>query len=152
MYLLGGSQGLMIQGIRVPLAVLCILCVNVFLHARSMKKRPLTVTIIGWLLIAVGVGASAFHLNELRQNAFHGANAWIFIVELVVIVCGVFVLRGNNWARWLAVVWIGAHVIISFLNSWGHGAVHVLILFLLTCFLFRPESNAFFRNRTPNDL
>jgi len=118
----------------------------------SMNKRPFTVTIIGWLLVAVGVGASAFHLNELKQDAFRGANAWIFVVELVVIVCGVFVLRGDNWARWLAVVWIGAHVVISFLNSWGQVAVHAFILFLFACFLFRPESNAYFRKRQTKDV
>lgn len=117
-----------------------------------MNKRPLTVTIIGWLLVAVGLAASAFHLNELRGNAFHGWNAWIFVVELVVIVSGIFALRGANWARWLAVVWVGAHVVISFLNSWRHGSVHVLILFLLTCFLFRPESNVYFRKRATKDV
>jgi hypothetical protein len=118
----------------------------------QMNKRPLTVTIIGWLLVAVGIGASAFHLNELKQNALRGANAWIFLVELVIIISGVFVLRGQNWARWLAVAWIGAHVVISFLNSWGKGSIHVLILFLLTCFLFRPESNAYFRKQQPKDV
>jgi hypothetical protein len=116
-----------------------------------MSKRPLTVTIIGWLLVVVGVAASAFHLNELGQNAFRGATAWIFVVELVVIVSGVFVLRAANWARWLAVTWIGAHVVISFLNSWGQVAVHALILFLFACFLFRPESNAYFRKSETND-
>lgn len=118
----------------------------------AMNKRPLTVTIIGWLLVAIGVAASAFHLSELRWDALRGWNSWIFLVELVVIVSGVFVLRGANWARWLGVAWIGAHVVISFLNSWGQVAIHALILFLLACFLFRPESNAYFRKRESKNV
>ena len=31
----------------------------------------------------------------------------------LAIVCGVFLLRGHNWARWLALAWIAFHVVLS---------------------------------------
>ena len=113
-----------------------------------MNKRPLTVTIIGLLLAVVGLAGFAFHLYEIKpQHALEGGNIWIFVVEVVAIVAGVFVLRGNNWARWLAVGWIAFHVAFSFLNSLRQVAVHSLILLLFACLLFRPEANAYFRRR-----
>lgn len=110
-----------------------------------MNKRPVTVTIMGWLLIAVGVAGSAFHLNELKQNAFRAENAWIFVVESVVIICGAFVLRGNNWARWLTLTWMASHVVISFWDSWQKVLAHVVFLVLMTYIFFRPEARAYFR-------
>ena len=62
-----------------------------------MNKRPAAATIIGWLLVAVGATGFAFHLNEIKpQHALHEENAWILVVELAVIVCSTFVLRGQE--------------------------------------------------------
>ncbi len=35
-------------------------------------------------------------------------------------------LRGSNWARWLALAWIAFHVFLSFLHSWQQVLVHCL--------------------------
>ena len=110
-------------------------------------KRPSTVTIIAGLLVAVGVAGSAYHLNELKQNALRGENIWIFVVEFVAILSGVFLLRGSSWARWLAMAWIAFHVAISVFSSFGKVAVHVVILLLFACFLFHRQANAYFRER-----
>jgi hypothetical protein len=113
-----------------------------------MNKRPVTVSIIGWLLVVVGTTGFIFHLYEVKpQHALQGGNVWIFVVELVAIVSGAFVLRGRNWARWLALAWIAFHVVFSFFNSWHQVAVHGLILLLFAYALFRPEANAYFRLR-----
>jgi hypothetical protein len=114
-----------------------------------MNKRPAAVTIIGWLLVAVGATGFAFRLNESKpQHALQGENAWILVVELVVIVCGAFVLRGKNWARWLALAWIAFHVVFSFFSSLGQGVIHGLIFLLFAYFLFRPDANAYFAHRS----
>jgi hypothetical protein len=110
-------------------------------------KRPLTVTIIACLLVAVGVVGSAYHLNELKQNAFRGANIWIFVLEFVAILCGVFLFRGASWARWLAMAWIAFHVVVSFFDSFGKVAVHAVILVLFAYFLFQRNANSYFRDR-----
>ena len=111
-----------------------------------MSKRPYEVTVIGILFILIGVAASAYHLHQLGlPQAFRGANVWIFAVELVIIVTGVFILRGQNWARWLAVAWMAFHVAISFLNGLNQVAFHAVLLAIFAYFLFRPESSRYFR-------
>ena len=115
----------------------------------SMNRRPISVTIIACLLLLVGVAGSVFHLRELGlPQAFRGENIWIFVVEFVAIVCGAFLLYGKSWARWLAMVWIAFHVVVSFFDSGRKVATHVVILLLFAYFLFRPEANAYFRRKT----
>jgi len=114
-----------------------------------MIKRPYEVTVIGILLILIGLAASAYHLRKLGlPQAFRGANVWIFVVELVIIVTGIFILRGQNWARWLAVAWMAFHVAISFLNSLNQVAFHAILLAIFAYFLFRPESARYFRRES----
>jgi hypothetical protein len=113
-----------------------------------MNRRPISVTIIGCLLVVVGIAGSVFHLRELGfPQAFRAENVWIFVVEFVAIVCGAFLLRGQNWARWLAIVWIAFHVVVSFFDSGRKVATHVVILLLFAYFLFRREASAYFRGQ-----
>jgi hypothetical protein len=111
-----------------------------------MNKRPVTVTGIGWLFVVGGAAAFAFHLNQLRGSAFHGLNVWIFVVEVVAIVAGICMLRGNNWARWVAVLWMAFHVVISFLDSRQKLAVHVVLFGLIAYALFRADAADYFRH------
>ena len=113
-----------------------------------MNHRPWPVSVIAWLLIAVGVAGSAYHFHELTpQHAFQGANVWIFVVEAVAIVCGYFLLRGKLWARWLALAWITTHFVVSFFDSWNKVAVHAVILLLFAYALFCAEARAYFRRQ-----
>jgi len=113
-----------------------------------MNRRPILITIVGCLLLVVGIAGSIFHFRELGlQQAFRGVNIWIFVVEFVAIVAGVFLLRGENWARWLAIAWIAFHVVVSFFDSGRKVATHVVILLLFAYFLFRPAANAYFRRQ-----
>jgi uncharacterized membrane protein YgdD (TMEM256/DUF423 family) len=118
-----------------------------------MNKRPVTVTIVGCLLVVVGAAGFAYHLHEVTpQHALQGGNVWIFVREVAVIVCGVSVLRGNNWARWLALAWITFHAVFSFFDSSGKMAIHSLILLFFAYFLFRSEANTYFRQRETKDV
>jgi hypothetical protein len=56
-------------------------------------------------------------------------------------------LRGNNWARWLALAWIAFHVVVSFFHSLQEVVVHSLLFMLIAYFLFSPEARAYFRHR-----
>ena len=114
-----------------------------------MNKRPIAVTGIGWLFVVGGVVAFASYLNELRASAFRGENVWIFVIEVVAIVAGIFILRGSNWARWLAVAWMALHVGISFLDWRRELAVHVVLFGLITYALFRADAAVYFRRATP---
>lgn len=113
-----------------------------------MTKRPLSVLVLGWLYIATGVIGLAVHLAGWRQQrSFQSDMIWIFVTELLAIAAGAYVLRGSNWARWLAVAWIAFHVVISAFNSWSQFAVHSLLCAAFAYLLFRPEATRYFRPR-----
>jgi hypothetical protein len=112
-----------------------------------MSKRPLAVIIIGFVFIATGVLALAYHLSQYHgHHPFQFDIVEIAIVEILAIVAGAFLLRGSNWARWLAIAWIGAHVILSVFHPLRELAVHGLLFVIITYFLVRPEANRFFRS------
>ena len=114
-----------------------------------MNKRPLPVTIISFVLIATGAMGLVFHLTDLKgQHPFQYDIIWISLVSLIAIVCGVYMLRASNWARWLSMVWIGFHVIISVFNSWFQVGVHILVFVAFAYLLFRPRTSEYFRGAT----
>jgi hypothetical protein len=113
-----------------------------------MNKRPLAVTIIACIYIGVGTVGFVYHLLPiLVRHAFHYDDILVEFSEFVAIVCGAFLLRGHNWARWLALAWIAFHVGISFFESMQKVMIHGLILLLIAYFLFRPEARPYFRHR-----
>jgi hypothetical protein len=112
-----------------------------------MNKRPISITILASLYLMVGTVGFAFHFSEiLTRHAFQYEDALIELTELVAIVCGVFLLQGRNWARWLALAWIAFHVAISFFDSLQKVAVHGLFLVLIAYFLFRPDARTYFQH------
>src|SRR5262249_10626010 len=118
-----------------------------------MNKRPRSVTVISWLFIGVGVIALTYHLvpqhiAEVKTHASIGNElVWVCLVRLLAIVAGVFMLLGFNWARWLLVVWIAYHVVLSAFHSWFEVIVHGLLFGLIVCFLFMPRASQVFRSR-----
>ena len=110
------------------------------------NKRPWSVTIIASVYIAVGVVGFVFYFTQL-----HGASAfqadWLLIefVRFLAIVCGVFMLRGENWARWLAIAWIVFHVGLSAFHALRELAVHSLLFVVIVWCLFHSEARRYFR-------
>ncbi len=97
---------------------------------------------ISCVYLAVGVGGSVAHFSDRGEPDW----IWIEATELLAIVCGAFLLRGHNWARWLASAWMVCHVVISF-GEWARFAIHCVVLALIVWGLFRPESGRYFINR-----
>jgi hypothetical protein len=111
-----------------------------------MKKRPLSVTLIGCLYIAVGAIESAFQLAGIKAHGPYRLDiVWVELVCLLAILSGVYVLRGHNWARWLAIAWIAFHVAVSAFHALRELAVHSLLLVAITYLLFRSTSTRYFR-------
>src|ERR1700728_3046230 len=79
-------------------------------------KRPFAITVVSWLFIAVGVVATVVHTHT-SLNSFHREDVLIVALELVAVVVGVFMLRGESWARWVAVTWMAFHVVVGYLND-----------------------------------
>jgi hypothetical protein len=112
----------------------------------NASKRPLSVIIIACLYIVVGVGGFVFHLREiLAQHAFHLDGLEIELTELVALFCGIFLFRGQNWARWLAVAWMAFHVILSAFEPGRGLLIHSIICVLIIWALFCPAANRYFR-------
>jgi hypothetical protein len=87
----------------------------------------------------------AYHLPDFSpQHPFGYENLWILLLRIAAIVAGAFMLRGRNWARWLALVWIAFHLILSFFHSVGEVVIHGLVLAVFGWLLFRPDARAYF--------
>jgi hypothetical protein len=109
-----------------------------------MKRRPALVTAISWALIASGVAGLAFHLTEFATVA--GLDyGLVSLVRALAIVAGGFMLRGSNWARWLSMLWIASHVIISAFHPVTELAIHILVFAAFAFALFRPDAANYFR-------
>ncbi len=114
-----------------------------------MNKRPLSVTIIGCVYIVTGAAGCVFHSTDFKASPFVLDAVLPELVSLIAIVCGVYVLRGHNWARWLAIAWISFHVILSAFHSPSELAIHSLFCAILAYFLFRPTAARYFRTAGP---
>ncbi len=110
------------------------------------KKRPISVTLLAFLYIAVGTVGFVFHSREiLMRHAFQSSDALVELVELIAIVCGAFMLQGRNWARWLAVAWMAFHVVLSFFGAARELIVHSLLFVLIVGLLFQAKAARYFR-------
>lgn len=111
-----------------------------------MNKRPVSVTVIACLYIAVGGIGCAYHFIEFKpQRPFQYDLVWASVVSLIAVVCGAYMLCGRNWARWLALTWIVFHVVLSALHALRELALHTLFCVILAYFLFRPTATRYFR-------
>jgi hypothetical protein len=111
-----------------------------------VNKRPVSVTIIGCVYILTGVIGLAIHFTEFRaQNPFQYDIIGIGLIRLIAVVCGVYMLRGHNWARWLALAWIAFHVILRAFHTLRELAIHSLLCAIFAYFLFRPTATRYFR-------
>lgn len=112
----------------------------------NRANRPLPVTILALLYIGVGCVGFVYHFTGLRAGgAFQSDIVWVELIEFLAILCGAFMLRGSNWARWLALAWIAFHVILSAFHSLREFAFHAALCVLFVWILLRPEAARFFR-------
>lgn len=113
------------------------------------QARPRSITLIGWIFIAVGaIGVlkdvvplvmpnGARHLATLgAQGPAELGAAWTS--GLLAVLGGVGLLHGFNWARWLLVAWMGFHVVLSALHSPAELLVHGALFAPIMYVLFRP--------------
>jgi hypothetical protein len=106
-------------------------------------KRPIAITVLSLLFIAVGVAEAVVHANT-SLHSFHREDILIVSLELLAVVAGVFMLRGENWARWLTVVWMAFHVVVGYLNGPQQVLVHAIIFAGITFLLFRADARVWF--------
>ena len=122
-----------------------------------MSKRPKSVTFISWLNIIFGflrifsvpilLSGPIFSKNLAENNiSTHSQLLQICISSTIVIISGLFMLGGANWARILHVIHrvIGITVQI-FQGSTAEETFPQILYFVITAaLLFRTKSNEFF--------
>lgn len=108
-------------------------------------KRPLAVTIISWLFIIAGATGIIYHASEWKTDGINRESIWVFFVRVLAIVGGIFTLKGSNVARWVLVIWIVYHVVLSFYHSTAEIVTHIAFTLLVLVTLFNSRSNQYFR-------
>jgi hypothetical protein len=120
-------------------------------------KRPLSVTVIAWLMILVCAGGFLSHLvfdfglNPNSTRAFGSLTsmeiagiACILILNVSGVGGGLGALRGRNWGRFLLTGWMALHVFISLRHSAQEVVVHAVFLLIIAWCLFRPAASVYF--------
>ena len=125
-----------------------------------MKVRPLSVTVIAWILIVMGVIAlvsSTVMLSMLSNPQVKDLMAQnpvpipvqfavTYAGLLVMIVSGIAMLKGQNWGRLLYVIWS----LIGFLIGVATSPMKLMMIpgglffAVVVFFLFRPKANQYF--------
>jgi hypothetical protein len=104
------------------------------------NRRPISVLVLACVYLAVGSIGFVAHFRDFRHSEF----IWIEITEVLAIIAGAFMLRGKNWARWLALVWMAFHVGLSAFGALRELLIHSLIFAVIAWILFRPEARRYF--------
>jgi hypothetical protein len=110
-------------------------------------KRPLLVTLIGYLFIASGTIGIIYHAPGLKEINTRPEVILVLFVRMLAILGGVFTLRGANWARWLLVIWIAYHVILSYFHSPVELITHLIVFAFITIGLFHAKVTWYFEKK-----
>jgi hypothetical protein len=112
---------------------------------KAMRNRPLSINLVALLFLVTGAVTFAFHLSRYSsRGAMHYDLFLVLSVCLLAVVAGIYLLRGSNWARWLALAWLAFHVVVSALHSWRETITHTLLFALIAWLLLRPPAARWF--------
>ena len=109
-------------------------------------KRPLAVTILGWLFLFAGAAGVVYHASERPLDRWFVV---ILSIRVIAIVGGVFLLKGRNWARWLVLGWVGFHVGVSAFHSVGEAIAHLVLILVVGYLLLTPPGSKYFEAGSP---
>lgn len=112
-------------------------------------KCPVAVLILSCIYIAVGATQFVVHFHFHELMALQPDSLWIEPTELLAVISGVFMIRGHNWARWLALVWMAFHVAISF-PVVRQLVTHSIIFAFIAWVLFLPDVRRYFTPLKPD--
>jgi hypothetical protein len=124
---------------------------------KSATARPVSVTGICWFLIVTGIMAMASTSLTINQPAVLELMArsplpvgvqyaMSFGVLLVMVVCGVAMLQGRNWARLLYTISSGLSILVSLATTSSRIMMipSVVIYTLFVFLLFQRNASRFF--------
>jgi len=108
-----------------------------------MNKRPVAVTVVAWLYVLVGIGGLIGHFHEMIPINRDGL--LIAGTEILAIVAGAFMLRRQNWARWLALAWMVFHIVLSAFPPGIPLVVHCVFFVAIAWALLQRAAGEYFR-------
>ena len=125
-----------------------------------MKERPKSITIVCWILIVTGVFSlfsSTLHFNDSKVLEIMSKIPLPISIQYILIyagsaitfLCGIAMLKRQNWARFLYAGW----KIISLTIGVATFPMKVLLIpgiivfLIIAYFLFRPRANEYFKAR-----
>jgi len=125
-----------------------------------MEKRPLSLTIIAWLLIALSllalIGTFAMQSNPQMvkmQEQMHTPvlfqHAWTVLGVIIDLIVAYGIFKGQPWSRVLYVVWgiIGLVVGFFILPQKAYLVFSLIVLVVISIFLFSAKANEYFSAR-----
>jgi len=133
-----------------------------FIVYRARKKSaelgkicPTSVTVISWILIVMGgLSLNTLMLNSPTTEELMARSplplsvlyVMMYAGVLVMITSGLAMLKGQNWARLLYVVWSVVGFLIGLATSPTKTALipEIIVYLVVVFFLFRPKANHYF--------
>ncbi len=126
------------------------------------RERPKSVTIISWVLIVMGglsliIGRFSLSASQelLSKSPIPLSLQYslTYASILISLVCGIAMLKRQNWARFLYVGWNILGFIIGLATSPAKAMMipGITLFAILSFFLFRPKANEYF-NATPSEF
>lgn len=125
-----------------------------------MEKRPLSLTIIAWLLIILSlfnlVGVAMMRSNAAMMKAVEQMHASVAFLQIwgvagtvVTLLCAYGILKGLPWSRVLYLVWGIIGLVVGFYTSPMKAAlVLTLVILVVVCaFLWTNNANDWFQAR-----
>lgn len=127
-----------------------------------MATRPTSVSVIAWFLIVVGgisiVATTAMIGDPIMIEGMNKTPLPIpvqyainYLGLMIMLISGIFMLKGKDWSRKLYVGWSLIGFAIGLATSpMRMMMIPGLVLFVVIAFfLFRPKANAFFAPSAP---
>jgi len=133
-----------------------------------MTPRPTSITVIGWILIVLGaiLELDMFMLTALRNNPImqpvvahnllpmSAQFVFGFLGATITMICGVALLKRQNWARFLYVGWSlagAAFGIVTTTYSFFLLIPALVLLLIIVYYLFRPIATLYFTGNVANN-
>ena len=127
-------------------------------------KRPTSITVISWILIVISVlnlVTSTVNINNPMVRELMAKSplpisvqfAMLYIGLAVTLICGVAMLGGHNWGRWLYVIWSVIGMIVGFATSPMKAMMipGLLVFLIVAFFLFQPNATLYFTQPGASD-
>ena len=129
-----------------------------------MSERPTSITVIGWILIVLGIlgllGMLVFAglmnsplVQQTMEASRVPASVQLgvgFTGTLIYLVCGISLLKRQGWARFVYAAWGLISFIYMFLSSPYPSLLmipNVVLYLVIVFFLFTPASRTYFASR-----